>query len=526
MPQARFLIAPLALSAALALAAPAAGAPFHRGDANDDGAVGVSDAVSILSVLFGRGAAPPCADADDANDDGTLDLSDAVGVLLHVFAGLRTLPPPSAICDEDPTADELDCLSSSHCEAAPHEGMWAWLSDRPEVRRAMVWWEPGRGWLDCDAWSASLRGELEEAFDAAWAGHPQALEPVAPNLRSSTDLEWPVTIISAGDAKSLHLSLVVQSLLVEIRGLVPWSMEEQGAAGLAILLDGRTTFRKNPLCIPGFSTIFPPEAPVPAGCQMVGLQVDDGWGLAAPGSMAFDFIESAGIGPSRLETIGNVLEWARAEMHHFGGSFRADVAEYYWGYRGAPPAARIIEGTDPPGFHPQSQEWGYPAGTGYQAGFTHWTGGCHGTTAFLRQVLRAVNIPVERTYAGGHALPWFLGDDVYLSHGDDPYNLLSKADYPARLLPIDAATYAAWYGDPTRAGANVGRQVKVLAAIHLPVTLLQYRCDDLAKGLPPESGSTYQALRPAYTPEDLAAMGFWERIDAAIAARGGCDAIH
>ncbi|MBI4606305.1 MAG: PQQ-dependent sugar dehydrogenase [Planctomycetes bacterium] len=87
-----------------------------RGDANDDGEHGISDALFTLRHLF-RGDPPrvDCADALDSNDDGSLDVSDGVYIVLGLFAGGPPPPPPYPDCGEDPTADSLDCAAST-CE--------------------------------------------------------------------------------------------------------------------------------------------------------------------------------------------------------------------------------------------------------------------------------------------------------------------------------------------------------------------------------------------------------------------------
>ncbi|MBD3218836.1 MAG: hypothetical protein GF310_11195, partial [candidate division Zixibacteria bacterium] len=58
------------------------------GDANDDGAVNVSDAVWIINYVFIGGAAPePVLACGDANGDGAVNVSDAVWVINYVFIG-------------------------------------------------------------------------------------------------------------------------------------------------------------------------------------------------------------------------------------------------------------------------------------------------------------------------------------------------------------------------------------------------------------------------------------------------------
>ena len=62
-----------------------------------------------------------------------------------------------------------------------------------------------------------------------------------------------------------------------------------------------------------------------------------------------------------------------------------------------------------------------------------------------RWVLRVVNIPVEPVGVSGHTAPWFVSEDLFLRHGDDPYNALSKAGYPATYLLVSRDVYEAWF---------------------------------------------------------------------------------
>ena len=60
---------------------------FLRGDANHDGEVDLSDAVSIIAYLFLNGKAPRPEEASDINADGSLDLADAVYLLNFLYRG-------------------------------------------------------------------------------------------------------------------------------------------------------------------------------------------------------------------------------------------------------------------------------------------------------------------------------------------------------------------------------------------------------------------------------------------------------
>lgn len=93
------------------------GAPlFLRGDANSDGSRDISDAMTMLNALFGRGPRSRCRDSADADDNGVLNVADAAFVLDRLFRGGPGFPEPMNFCSEDPTDDGLDCSERSWCE--------------------------------------------------------------------------------------------------------------------------------------------------------------------------------------------------------------------------------------------------------------------------------------------------------------------------------------------------------------------------------------------------------------------------
>jgi hypothetical protein len=92
---------------------PLGGARFRRGDTTGDERVDISDGLSILSHLFLRGAAPACRDAADADESGAIDISDAIRIFGFLFLGSPPPPPPGPhTCGVDLTADALDCRSA------------------------------------------------------------------------------------------------------------------------------------------------------------------------------------------------------------------------------------------------------------------------------------------------------------------------------------------------------------------------------------------------------------------------------
>ncbi|HVR75690.1 MAG TPA: hypothetical protein VMT52_15250 [Planctomycetota bacterium] len=90
---------------------------FRRGDRDDNGIVGIGDAVTLLDGLFRGGGDPACPDAADFDDNGAVNIGDAVFILSALFRGGEQIPPPGSItCGEDPTEDDLgDCTYASDC---------------------------------------------------------------------------------------------------------------------------------------------------------------------------------------------------------------------------------------------------------------------------------------------------------------------------------------------------------------------------------------------------------------------------
>ncbi len=93
------------------------GTNFHRGDADDNGVLQLTDAIRILGFLFLGGQEPTCLDAADADDNGVLQLTDAIRILGFLFLGgpppAAPGPPPDA-CGID-AAKDLGCVSYTKC---------------------------------------------------------------------------------------------------------------------------------------------------------------------------------------------------------------------------------------------------------------------------------------------------------------------------------------------------------------------------------------------------------------------------
>ena len=91
---------------------------FVRGDANQDQAQDISDAVAMLEFLF-LGGLSPCRDASDADDSGEINISDPIYFLNYLFLGGVEPPPPFPEPGPDPSADDLDCLAARAADDGP-----------------------------------------------------------------------------------------------------------------------------------------------------------------------------------------------------------------------------------------------------------------------------------------------------------------------------------------------------------------------------------------------------------------------
>ena len=86
---------------------------FVRGDANNDMALNLADAIYGLNWLFQNGPEPACQDAADSNDDGMIDVSDTIYLISFYFVDGPEPPPPFRNPGTDPTSDNVDCQASA-----------------------------------------------------------------------------------------------------------------------------------------------------------------------------------------------------------------------------------------------------------------------------------------------------------------------------------------------------------------------------------------------------------------------------
>lgn len=87
--------------------------PFVRGDANGNGNVEITDAVTLLAFLFAGGVVE-CETAADCNADGGLNLGDAVAILDYLFNEGAAPASPFPLCGPG-AAHALHCSSYVAC---------------------------------------------------------------------------------------------------------------------------------------------------------------------------------------------------------------------------------------------------------------------------------------------------------------------------------------------------------------------------------------------------------------------------
>ena len=380
-----------------------------------------------------------------------------------------------------------------------------WLAAHQNIRDAITWEYPG-GAAGFSSWNAQDKQFLQESFLAAWDTTFILLEDPPRNTATLADTAGPTTVLTPADARALFMSHVAYGLAAEIAGWTSWSVLGYGNEELAILFDSREMFRwdggRNGYVIrEGNSTV-------------AGVVPASPWT-----TLLFLYQNNIYTCQNRAEVIEKALEWCRSNLVHFSGPFQARNMQDQWQYRGLPPVIRIIQGTP----FPSSTDPDFKV-------VLHRTAGCWGTTGFLRAILRVLNIPVKHEDRQGHAMPNFLSEGLYLSHGDDPYNRLTTATppFPARELLVDEGTFNLWFGPGVPANsqvASVGRRTRDLAVRYLPDELLRNRCADVAAVSAKVDSKVLESLEPNYDVPLLDAFRLWERLDAKIQELGGCGVV-
>jgi hypothetical protein len=360
----------------------------------------------------------------------------------------------------------IDAWRARHGQAP---SLGCWLRAHPAVADSIKWQftfdtsaydipeTAKRAW---PAWTLQEQQELTRAYQSAWGWLYRQPAPFA-NLNeavvyppvnledTTTSAAAPYVEVDTTWARDLYVRWMGLNLAVEIGGHVPWSVTSYSSEQLQVLFDSASF-----LTLAG-SGNFVVCTGNPAHPNFVKRKDNLGLSMIAPPRYTLAFLRNTNlVGATRAETISRLLDWARDNLAHFFGAPDYGTMEQHWQYRGLPPITRVLEGTTST----------YP---GSPLGFAHWTAGCHGTAGLLRNVLRAVNIPVHILRVCTHGQLHFLTEGTYLDHGDDPYNSGFKASgLPAADLLLDEATYTSWFGtnqdNHDTNCANVGRRATEL----------------------------------------------------------------
>jgi hypothetical protein len=392
----------------------------------------------------------------------------------------------------------------------------AWLQKNPKVRDAIVWQTSNGSMANYASWNAGSKANLATAFAKAYAGKPSGLPETMPNIYPKADLAG--TTVTPEMAWQYFLAHVGQSLAVELRKDVAWSITTMSAKELAILFDSRQFFDLDN-ANGGYSMNFDISGNISfAPPDLVWAFLKANQIPKKSEKLASNLIVSTSA--LRIESISQLLLWCSAKLQHGPGGFGATDRYTLWQYAGAPPVARMIKGTFTTMKYFTDQLW-------------HFTAGCHGTVGFLRAVCRVMNIAVEY-HNIAHAQAYFIADKRWLAHGDDAYGALSNQtsaivgnalSYPMHELLINQTTYDAWFGpnvSPEQFSNNFGRRQVDLAYKHIPFALCYQHYLDLLYNKTIAEGSVFKILsEQGYTIAQLLSYNLWGKIESKIEAAGG-----
>jgi len=336
------------------------------------------------------------------------------------------------------------------------QDLGAWLTAHPTVAGALKWQvqagDPYNYYiapaeaqkLAWPAWSPSQQADLNQAYLAYVAWFNAGAQPISmvaggtatdltdrpTNIYSQVNSDASSTMVNVSPAYMwrLYTGHVAFSLMLELSHQLPWSVTSYNSDSLRWLFDSSTMAWLLPNGEFGLGTYPGANQPTLRANNRPRTEfTDPRW--------TYPWLKQAGIlGGSRSTTIGGFLDYMRQNLYHAVGgadTFGSDYA--VWQYRGYSPVSRIVQGTT---------DSRYP-GLGTQ----HFTEGCHGSTGFLNAALRVVNIPVQPIWVCGHELVYFLTEDLYMDHADDPYNQVVRASStPSLQLLIDSATWRSRFG--------------------------------------------------------------------------------
>jgi hypothetical protein len=306
----------------------------------------------------------------------------------------------------------------------------------------------------------------------------------------------------------VYFSHVANSLAAELTGAFAWTITTYDVNSMYELLgmQGLLQYPVQDVSKPGYYLWDVIQSP------------------AAPPYVVSFFKTNNLLGSGAADTIGRLFTWEKQLVHYF---YYQDepypdpkLFSYFW--PGAPPiaASYIIEGTTYTGPAPPM--------------FAHYTAGCGGTQAFMKSVLRAVNIPVRSRWGVcTHATPVFPTVDLALTHGDDPYDRggwvspFQGFPTPGALdyfVTVDQLDQLFPPGQSWEECDHVtGTRPREIAIHFVSDELMKLYCDDLASNASHANGKVYnQGLKWWFPLQTLENAGVWTKLDAKVTATGFC----
>jgi hypothetical protein len=295
---------------------------------------------------------------------------------------------------------------------------WSEDSTIPNKRDFLLALNDAASWLGKSDRFANFQGQPETAMTATGDGAES----------EQNDSSNGYYFIKPEDAWRLYTTWIAHNVALDRRRELPWTLDDLAAADetlLAPLFDSTEMMFKR--LAGDFGLGFGAHHNY-SGTPWASYHGETIIGMPR---FTYRFLAQNGIVQgSRLDSIKAMLDWSGNLVHFYGGGTRSNTLAH-WGHRYFPTVEKVINGTVRDG---ESQ-------------VRHWTMGCHGTTFFIKSVLRAINIPVRVPLTCMHAQLAFVSEGLFVDHGDDLYN----SDYTgsqcnADHLLLDAATFAERFG--------------------------------------------------------------------------------
>lgn len=477
---------------------------------NQDGE-GISDISIEYTIIKGSGTISP--NSVETNEDGLADAT------LQLGDGLENVIVEAQINSSsyEVVNGKVEFTAIPETKSALDD----WITNHDRIVEAINWKVSDDSVANYSDWTSKQKSTLNDMYFKVVNNNLDMNNYPPENIYTDYYNSSYPTMISREDAWRLYLMNIANSIAVERNNMVSWSIlsNDYTLKDLKILLDGRQFFSLQ-------SYNGEKVYRIVSGQELKGedtgytyyTQVGEGRVMPSHPEVAMDFFNSEEIvSGSRKETIYRLIDWSAVNLTHFTGSFsdRQNI-EDHWHYIGAIPVDRIIKGTDKKG--DGSDE------------INHYTAGCHGTNDFFISILRNLNIPVRYINKAGHATPQFTVDNLFLSHGDDPYNNFynrKPAIHPKELL-LDEQIWETWFGSSTTEEeklTNIGRQTKELGVEHLSHYLLQLHCADKSDDRSKEDSRVLNSLSEIYELSELKEMDLWKRMNEKLSSIGGCDNI-